>query len=61
MPGPPLERIEAARLAAAGPSRRPTAGARLVALGWATVDLERALAALTTAMGIPDDAFVETP
>ena len=59
MPGPPLERIEAARLAAAQPSRRPTPDARLVALGWATVDLERALAALTTALGVPDDAFVE--
>ena len=61
MPGPPLERLEAARLAAAQPSRRPTADARLVALGWATVDLERALAALATALGVPDDAFVEAP
>ena len=61
MPGPPLERIEAARLAAAQPSRRPTADARLVALGWATVDLERALAVLATALGVPDDAFVEAP
>ena len=59
MPAPPLERLEAARLAAAQPSRRPTADARLVALGWATVDLERALAALATALGVADDAFVE--
>ena len=61
MPGPPLERLETARLAAAQPSRRPAPDARLVALGWATVDLERALVALTTALGVPDDAFAEAP
>ncbi len=61
MPGPPLEWIESARLAAAAPSRRPTPDAGLVALGWATVDLERTLAALTTALGVAVDAFVEAP
>ena len=61
MPGPPLERIEGARLAAGQASRRPTPDARLVALGWATVDLERALATLTAALGVADDAFVEAP
>ena len=61
MPGPPLERIETARLAAVQPSRRPTSDALLVALGWATVDLERALAALAIALGVPNDAFVEAP
>ena len=55
----PLSRLEAARLAADRPSRRPVPNARLVAIGWATVDLERTLAALTAALGVPDDAFVE--
>ena len=58
---PPLERIEAARLAAVQPSRRPTLDSPLVALGWATVDLERTLAALTAALGVGEDVFVEAP
>ena len=59
MPLPFLEHLEAARLAAAQPSRRPTPNARLVALGWATVDLERTLPALTAGLGVADDAFVK--
>lgn len=57
----PLDRLEAARLDAARPSRRPTPNSRLVALGWATVDLDRTLAALTAGLGVAGDGFVEAP
>ena len=59
MPSPFLEHLEVARLAASQPSRRPTPNARLVALGWATVDLERTLPALTAGLGVADDPFVK--
>jgi hypothetical protein len=54
-----LDRLLAARLAAISPARIPAPGARLHALGWATVDLDRAAAQLAGELGLPAGAFAD--
>jgi len=52
----PRERIDA--FAAAGSSLEPPIEASTVAIGWATVELDRAVAELARAIGVPATAFV---
>lgn len=57
MPGPAARLIAAALAdAAAG---RPAGAGRPIAVGWATVDLDRAVAELTRDLGLPPDSFTE--
>ena len=57
----PAERIEAAILAAEGAALSRVAGARPIAIGWATVELDRAAAELAVAFGVGADAFEPVP
>ena len=52
-----LDRLLAARRLALERDRSPTPGARLHALGWATVDLDRATAELGGELGLAPGAF----
>jgi hypothetical protein len=54
-----LDRLLAARRVALDPDRSPAPGARLHALGWATVDLDRATAELAGELGLVPGAFAE--
>jgi hypothetical protein len=58
---PRLDRLLAARLVALRPDRRPASGARLHALGWAPVDLERATAELAGELGLVAGDFADAP
>lgn len=55
-----LDRIQAARSAASDGTRVPDGSVRPYALGWATVDLDRAASELARDLGFSADAFVET-
>lgn len=55
-----LDRIQAARSATSGGTRMPDGCIRPYALGWATVDLDRAASELARDLGFSADAFVET-
>jgi len=52
------ERLDATRQAV---EHEDAADGPLVGVGWATVDLERGLSELATALGIAREAFVEAP
>jgi len=56
MSGPAARLIERALLDAAGERLAPAA--RPIAVGWATVELDRAAAELTQELGLPPDAFL---
>ena len=59
MTGPSArERLEATRRAVDGEA---AADGPLVGIGWATVDLDRGLTELATALGIVPEAFLEAP
>jgi hypothetical protein len=51
--------LETARLAAMSAARLPAPDARLIALGWATVDLERAVTELAGALGTDRATFAD--
>ena len=53
----PRERIEAALLAAADVPAARVAGARPSAIGWATVDLDRAAVEMARALGLKTERF----
>lgn len=58
MTGSPIaEALRTAIAIAAGPAANATAAPRLVALGWATVERDRAVAELSVALGIEASAF----
>ena len=57
MPTPALERIQAALAAAADDASRALTGHSPVALGWATVELDRAAEELAADLGLPPMAF----
>gem|GEM_PF-1728176 len=57
MPGPAAGLIAAALSDAAG--GRPAGAGRVVAVGWATVDLDRAVSELTRDLGLPAGSFTE--
>ena len=56
-----LDRLLAARRVALKPDRSPAPGARLHAVGWATVDLDRATAELAGELGLAPGAFADAP
>jgi hypothetical protein len=58
---PPRERVEAALLAAGATPAARVAGTRPLAIGWATVELDRAAAELGEALGLSPDAFRPAP
>jgi hypothetical protein len=60
MPATPRDRVEAALLAAAGSSTSRLAGARPIAVGWATVDVDRAVVDLAAAFGLGPERFRPT-
>ena len=53
----PRDRVETALLAAAGTPAARLAGARPIAVGWATVELDRAAAELAEAFGLDVGVF----
>jgi hypothetical protein len=57
----PGERVQAAMLAAAGTPASRFASARPVAIGWATVELDRAGAELARALGLRAERFEPAP
>lgn len=57
MPASPRDRVEAAVLAASGTPASRIAHARPIAIGWATVDLDRAIGDLARAFGLGEDRF----
>jgi len=59
MPSSPLDRIRVARLAASDVIGSGTYQARPHAIGWATVELDRAASELARDLGIRAEAFVE--
>jgi hypothetical protein len=59
--GTPRERIEAALLAAASHPTTRLAGARPIAIGWATVELDRAAEGLARALGLRTEPFEPAP
>jgi len=59
MSGPSLDRIRAAALAAADQAAGPAGNVRPFALGWATVDLDRAASKLARDPGFSPAAFVD--
>jgi hypothetical protein len=65
MPAGPAERLREALAIAtaqgAGPDDAGTAGLRTIAVGWATVDLDRAARELAADLGIDPRAFVAAP
>ena len=65
MPGGPAERLRDVLAAATGPSTKPTdaplADARPIAVGWATVELDRAARELAADLGIEPGAFTAAP
>ncbi len=54
-----MDRLRAERIAAAVQTDVPFPGARPHAIGWATVELDRAEAELSVALGLPAGAFGE--
>lgn len=54
-------RVEAAILAATHAPGARVAGTRPIAIGWATVELDRAAAELAAAFGLEDDEFEPAP
>ena len=62
MPTPRLERINASLAAAAREAAsRPDPGGRPFAIGWATVELDRAASELASELGLPAAAFAPAP
>ncbi len=61
MSGPAARLIEAALAAAAGDETEAPIKGRTLAVGWATVETERAIAALATDLHIPPAAFRAAP
>lgn len=61
MAATPRERVEAALLAAAGTPASRVARARPVAIGWATVELDRAGADVAAALGLGVERFEPAP
>lgn len=57
--GGPLERLAALRAALATTQVEDLTGGRVSALGWATVELDRATAELGDGLGVPSEGFVE--
>jgi hypothetical protein len=57
----PRERVEAALLDAAGSPTSRVAGARPIAVGWATVELDRAAVELARALGLRVERFEPAP
>jgi hypothetical protein len=57
----PRERVEAALLAAAGTPTSRVAGARPIAIGWATVELDRAAVELARVLGVKAERFEGAP
>jgi hypothetical protein len=59
VPGSLARLIELALADAAGPHARPEGTSALIALGWATVDLDRAIPEIGLGLGLSADAFVQ--
>jgi hypothetical protein len=57
----PRERVEAALVAASGNPAARAARARPIAVGWATVELDRAAADLAEAFGLSAERFKSAP
>jgi len=57
----PLERLLGLRVAAGTTEVETLSGGRTSAVGWATVELDRAAAELGRALRVPPEAFVEAP
>ena len=55
--GPIVDAVRAAIATAAGNGAKPSTEPRLIALGWATVESERAIAELADALGVNGSAF----